>query len=438
MTLETSARWFEENKTVLAGGVSSDVRKAELPHPLYFESGSGSRIRDVDGNEYIDYVLGQGPLLLGHNPRPVLEAVHRQLDRGLIFAGQHQAEAQLARLLTQVIPCAERVRFNSTGSEAVITALRAARAYRGRNLVVKFEGQWHGWYDSLFVSTAPGPDQQGDRSSPNPVLPSRGQVANAADNLIIMPWNDLELLEELFARRGHEIAAILTEPVMCNSGSLLPRPGFLEGLRNLCDRYQSVLIFDEVITGFRLALGGAQEVFGVTPDLATYAKGIASGFTLSAVVGKAEVMDLISSGQVVHAGTYNSNPVVIAAGLATLQTLSGDREAVYSHLNRLGGRLREGLAQRLREAGIPALVGGLGPVVQVSLTDRKALYDYREWATRDDQTYQRLATALVFKGVRTTGRGSWYVSTAHTDTDVDQTLTAFEQVLEEPSAGMAF
>ena len=353
MTLETSARWFEENKTVLAGGVSSDVRKAELPHPLYFESGSGSRIRDVDGNEYIDYVLGQGPLLLGHSPGPVLEAVHRQLDRGLIFAGQHQAEAQLARLLTQVIPCAERVRFNSTGSEAVITALRAARAYRGRNLVVKFEGQWHGWYDSLFVSTAPGPDQQGNRSSPNPVLPSRGQVANAADNLIIMPWNDLELLEELFARRGHEIAAILTEPVMCNSGSLLPRPGFLEGLRNLCDRYQSVLIFDEVITGFRLALGGAQEVFGVTPDLATYAKGIASGFTLSAVVGKAEVMDLISSGQVVHAGTYNSNPVVIAAGLATLQTLSGDREAVYSQLNRLGGRLREGLAQRLREAGIP-------------------------------------------------------------------------------------
>ena len=360
MTLEKSARWFEENKKFLAGGVSSDVRKAELPHPLYFESGSGSRIRDVDGNEYIDYVLGQGPLLLGHSPRPVLEAVHRQLDRGLVFAGQHQAEAELARLLTRAIPCAERVRFNSTGSEAVITALRAARAYRGRNLVVKFEGQWHGWYDSLFVSTAPGPDQQGDRSSPNPVLPSKGQVANAADNLVIMPWNDLELLEDLFARRGSEIAAILTEPVMCNSGSLMPRPGFLEGLRSLCDRYESVLIFDEVITGFRLALGGAQEIFGVTPDLATYAKGIASGFTLSAVVGKAEVMDLISSGQVVHAGTYNSNPVVIAAGLATLQTLTGDREAVYAHLNRLGGRLRDGLAERLQRAEVPALVGGLG------------------------------------------------------------------------------
>ena len=438
MTLEKSARWFEDNKEFLAGGVSSDVRKAELPHPLYFESGSGSRIRDVDGNEYIDYVLGQGPLLLGHSPRQVLEAVHRQLDRGLVFAGQHEAEVELARLLIRAIPCAERVRFNSTGSEAVITALRAARAYRGRNLVVKFEGQWHGWYDSLFVSTAPGADQRGDRSSPDPVLPSKGQVANAADNLIIMPWNDLELLEDLFARRGSEIAAILTEPVMCNSGSLMPRPGFLEGLRSLCDRYESVLIFDEVITGFRLALGGAQEIFGVTPDLATYAKGIASGFTLSAVVGKAEFMDLISSGQVVHAGTYNSNPVVIAAGLATLQTLTGDREAVYSHLNRLGGRLREGLAERLRIAEVPALVGGLGPVVQVSLTDREALHDYREWATRDDRTYQQLVTDLVYKGIRTTGRGTWYVSTAHTDADLDQTLDAFAQVLPEPSAGMAF
>jgi len=267
---------------------------------------------------------------------------------------------------------------------------------------------------------------------------SKGQVANAADNLIIMPWNDLELLEDLFARRGSEIAAILTEPVMCNSGSLMPRPGFLEGLRSLCDRYESVLIFDEVITGFRLALGGAQEIFGVTPDLATYAKGIASGFTLSAVVGKAEVMDLISSGQVVHAGTYNSNPVVIAAGLATLQTLSGDREAVYSRLNRLGGRLRQGLEDRLRRAEVPALVGGLGPVVQVSLTERESLDDYRQWATRDDRTYQQLVTDLVYRGVRTTGRGTWYVSTAHTQADVDQTLDAFAQVLPEPSAGLAF
>ncbi len=435
MTLEKSAQWFEKNKKVLAGGVSSDVRKAELPHPLYFESGAGSRIRDVDGNEYIDYVLGQGPLLLGHNPRPVLDAVHQQLNRGLIFAGQHQAEAQLARLLTEVIPCADRVRFNSTGSEAVITALRTARAHRRRNLVVKFEGQWHGWYDSLFVSTAPGPEQQGDRKSPHAVLPSKGQVANAADNLIIMPWNDLDLLKELFARRGREIAAIVTEPVMCNSGSILPRPGFLEGLRSLCDRYETVLIFDEVITGFRLALGGAQEVFGVTPDLATYAKGIASGFTLSAVVGKAEFMDLISSGQVVHAGTYNSNPVVIAAGLATLQTLKGNRENIYSHLNRLGSHLREGLRQRLKDAGISALVGGLGPVVQVSLTDRQAINDYREWASRDSRTYHRLVTDLVFKGIRTTGRGTWYVSTAHSEEDVDETLTTFEQVLADLKKG---
>ena len=429
MALEKSAQWFEKYKTVLAGGVSSDIRKAELPHPLYFKSGSGSRIKDVDGNEYIDYILGQGPLLLGHNPDQVLEAVHKQLDQGLIFAGQHQSEAELAALITEIIPCADKVRFNSTGSEAVITGLRVARAYRGRNLVIKFEGHWHGWYDSLFISTGPSPEQAGERKHPNPVLPSKGQVRNAADNVIIMPWNDLDLLEELFARRGQEIAAILTEPMMCNSGSILPRPGFLEGLRSLCDQYETVLIFDEVITGFRLALGGAQEIFGVTPDLATYAKGIASGFTLSAVVGKSKFMDLISNGQVVHAGTYNSNPVVIAAGLATLRHLKDNREKIYSHLGQLGNRLRNGLCQQLRNAKIPALVGGLGPVVQVTLTDREVINDYRDWAGRDNQTYHRLVTDLVFKGIRTTGRGTWYISTAHSSGDVEETIKSFEQVI---------
>jgi glutamate-1-semialdehyde 2,1-aminomutase len=237
-----------------------------------------------------------------------LDTVHEQLEQGLVYAAQHEAETELAELLTDVIPCAEKVRFNTTGSEAVITALRIARAYRNRPLVVKFEGQWHGWYDSLFISTSPSLEEAGPRESPTAVLPSRGQVRNAADNVLVMPWNDLELVEDLFRRRSNEIAAVITEPMMCNSGSIAPRPGFLEGLRHLCDKYEITLIFDEVITGFRLALGGAQEVFGVTPDLATYAKGIASGFTLSAVVGKTEWMDLISCGQVVHAGTYNSNP----------------------------------------------------------------------------------------------------------------------------------
>jgi len=429
MTLKKSAQLFEKNKEVLAGGVSSDIRKAELPHPLYFESGQGSRIKDIDGNEYIDYILGQGPLLLGHNPRQVIDAVHEQLEKGLIFAGQHQAEVELAQLMTTVIPCADRIRFNSTGSEAVITALRVARAYRDRNLVVKFEGQWHGWYDSLFISTAPDLKKAGNRKNPIPSLPSKGQVANAADNLIIMPWNDLDVLKELFEQRGDEIAAILTEPVMCNAGTILPKPGFLEGLRQLCDQYQTALIFDEVITGFRLSLGGAQEHYQVTPDIATYAKGIASGFTLSAVAGKAHFMDLISSGQVVHAGTYNSNPIVIAAGLATLKFLRAEEDKIYGHLNTLGSRLRNGLTQLLQDAEIPSIVSGLGPVVQVSLTDQDVIIDYRDWANRDNATYQKLVTDLVFKGVRTTGRGSWYVSYAHTAEDIDITLNTFKEVL---------
>ncbi|MBM3801010.1 MAG: aspartate aminotransferase family protein [Acidimicrobiia bacterium] len=429
MALTKSVEWLKRSQQVLAGGVSSDVRRAELPHPLFFQSGKGSRIVDVDGNEYIDYVLGQGPLLLGHSPRPVVEAVHEQLEKGLVYAAQHEAETELAELLVQAIPCAEKVRFNSTGSEAVVSALRVARARHNRKLVVKFEGQWHGWYDSLFVSTAPTLDQAGAYDHPNPVMPSRGQVQNAAENLLVMPWNDLDVMEKLFRQRGIEIAAVLTEPMMCNAGSIAPLPGFLEGLRKLCSEHGAALIFDEVITGFRLGLGGAQEAFGVTPDMATYAKGIASGFTLSAVVGKAEWMDLISEGKVVHAGTYNSNPVVIAAGLATVRYLKENQDTVYPQLYRLGELLREGLRQRFVKAGIPALLGGQGPVVQASLTDAATLRNYRDWVRRDVATYSKLVTRLVDAGVRTITRGTWYLSSAHTEEDVAITLREVEAIL---------
>ena len=429
MQFNNSAQLFERSRQVLAGGVSSDVRKAELPHPLFYASGKGSRLWDVDGNEFIDYTLGQGPLLLGHQPETVLAAVSEQLHRGLIYAAQHQPELELAELLTQVIPCAERVRFNSTGSEAVITALRVARAYRNRTKVVKFEGQWHGWYDSVFVSTGPPLEKSGPAHAPTPVLTSRGQVPNAADNLIILPWNDLELLQNLFASRGHEIAAVITEPVMCNSGSIMPQPGFLHGLRDLCTKHETALIFDEVITGFRLALGGAQELFGITPDLATFAKGIASGFTLSAVVGKAEFMDLISTGQVAHAGTYNSNPVAIAAGLATVEYLSKNRGTVYPHLNKIGEQLRVGIASRLQSAGIASIVGGIGPVAQVSFTSRTEFQNYRDWADRDVLGYQQLVAKLVNLGIRTIPRGTWYVSSAHSEADIDQTLAQFTVAL---------
>jgi len=431
MALTRSAEWLERSQKVMAGGVSSDVRRSELPHPLFFRSGKGSHLYDVDGNEYIDYVLGQGPLLLGHSPRPVLDAVHKQLEEGLVYAAQHEAETELAELLTEVLPCAQKVRFNSTGSEAVVTALRIARAYRNRPLVVKFEGQWHGWYDSLFISTSPSLEQAGPPELPTAVLPSQGQVRNAAENVIVMPWNNLALLEDLFRHRGNEIAAVITEPMMCNSGSIAPLPGFLEGLRHLCDRYEITLIFDEVITGFRLALGGAQEAFGVVPDLATYAKGIASGFTLSAVVGKAEWMDLISCGKVVHAGTYNSNPVVIAAGLATVRHLKEKRATIYPRLYQLSDHLRDGLRNSFKKAGLLALIGGLGPVVQVSLTQATMLRDYRDWIRRDTVNYQQLVARLVPLGVRTITRGTWYLSAAHTEEDVQSTVEKVDSALKQ-------
>ncbi|MSP13367.1 MAG: aminotransferase class III-fold pyridoxal phosphate-dependent enzyme [Chloroflexi bacterium] len=427
--MNASRSWYERASRVVAGGVSSDVRRSEKPFPLFFERGEGPYIFDVDGNRYIDYVLGQGPLLLGHSPRQVIEAVHAQLDKGLIFAAQHPQEVELAELICQVVPSAERVRFNSTGSEAVVSALRIARGARNRRLVIKFEGQWHGWYDSLFVSTSPPLDKAGPREAPIPYMQSRGQVANAVENLIVLPWNDLSLVEQVFAGRGDEIAAVLTEPIMINAGAIMPQPGFLEGLRRLCDQYGALLIFDEVITGFRVALGGAQAYFGVTPDLTTLAKGIAAGFTLSAVVGKAEFMDLVSRGEVAHAGTYNSNPVVIAAGLAAVKCLAADNGKIYHHLFAMGEMLSNGFRTILRQAGVPAIVNNIGPVVQVCLTDLPAMRDYRDYARRDVARYDRLVTELVYRGVRTISRGTWYISAAHTAEEINRTLEAFAEAL---------
>lgn len=429
MSLNNSRSWYERAGYVLAGGVSSDVRRAEKPFPLFFERGEGPYIFDVDGNRYIDYVLGQGPLLLGHSPRPVIEAVRAQLDKGLIFAAQHPQEVELAEALCRIIPSAERVRFNSTGSEAVVSALRIARGARNRRLVIKFEGQWHGWYDSLFVSTAPPLDKAGPREAPIPYIQSRGQARNVTENLIILPWNDLHLVEQVFARQGDDIAAILTEPIMINAGAIMPQPGFLEGLRRLCDRYGALLIFDEVITGFRVALGGAQAYFGVTPDLTTLAKGIAAGFTLSAVVGKAEYMDLVSRGEIAHAGTYNSNPVVIAAGLAAVKTLAEGNGRIYQHLFNMGEMLSKGFREILKEAGVPAIVNNIGPVVQVCLTDLPTIRDYRDYARRDTARYDRLVTEMVYRGVRTISRGTWYISAAHTVEEINRTLETFAEAL---------
>lgn len=426
---QRSQQLFERAQRSLAGGAGSGVRLAEQPGPLYFERGDGARLYDADGNVYIDYVLAQGPLLLGHNPPEVLDAARAQLDSLIISAGMHRTEIELSERLQRMVPCCELVRYNGSGSEAVLMALRLARAHTGRAKFIKFEGHYHGWTDPVIISYWPDLDAAGPRESPRPVPGTSGMAPSVLDEVIVLPWNDLGLVELALAQHGQDIAALIMEPIMFNTGGCRPRPGYLEGVRELCTRYGVVLIFDEVISGFRVALGGAQELFGVTPDLATFAKGIAAGFPLSAVMGKREIMGLITSGKVLHGGTYNTHPVVMAAANATVTYLERERAYVYSHLQAMGERLGAGFAAICERSGVPALVSQVGPVVQLSFTKRKAFFDYRDTLDRDADMFKRFQGALAERGVRATSRGTFYISTAHSEADIEETLDCAEAAL---------
>jgi glutamate-1-semialdehyde 2,1-aminomutase len=415
---------------VIPGGVSSNIRARWKPFPLFYSHGKGSRIWDADGNEYVDYVLGRGPLLLGHSPGPVIEAVKAQLDRGLMYAGQHELEIEVAETISRLVPCAERVRFSNSGSEAVHMALRLARAATGRVKHVRFEGHYHGWFDSVFYSYAPRLEDAGPREAPRPVPVSKGQPPSDAENVIVLPWNDLGLVEKVLAERGREIAALITEPVMCNTGGILPRPGFLEGLRALCTRHGVVLIFDEVITGFRLSPGGAQKRFGVTPDLATFAKAVAGGFCVSVLAGKAALMDEIAALATVHAGTYNSNPPCMAACKAALGMLEAEDGAAYRRIFARGEALMQGIRALGEKAGKPLSVRGLPPCLHVSFGDPEPPVDYRTYLRRDAAAHDRFWEALQERGVRIVPEGTWFVSAAHTEEDVARTLEAVEQALK--------
>lgn len=328
---------YERACASLAGGVSSGLRRAQRPHPLYFDHGAGSRLWDVDGNEYVDYTLAWGPLILGHAHPAINEAVATQLSRGHTFGAQHDFEYRVSELLQQIIPCAERICYANSGTEIVQVALRLARAATGRPLFLKFEGHYHGWDDSVLVSYHPPlPAIESYGNQPIPV----GEGQRPHKDAIIAQWNDPDSVTSAFSRYGDQISCILCEPMLCNSGCIEPQEGFLSFLRDITLRYRSLLVFDEVITGFRLKLGGAQEHYGVTPDLATFAKAIAGGLPLSALAGTEQVMQPIAAGKVVHAGTLNGNPLALAAADATLRTLAADEGAVYRRMWALGDRLR--------------------------------------------------------------------------------------------------
>jgi glutamate-1-semialdehyde 2,1-aminomutase len=418
---------LEKARQSLAGGVSSPFR-AKFPVPLYLSGGRGARLTDVDGNEYIDYALAWGPMILGYAHPAVVDAVRRAAEGPHCFGQQHELEITVAEKICAAVPCAERVAFTSSGSEAVQLALRLARAFTGRSPIVKFEGHYHGWMDSMLWSYHPRREQVGA------VTGSAGQVANAADNLIIAPWNQLDILEAIFQARGPEIAAVIMEPVLCNSGSLLPAPGYLEAVRNLCRRHGALLIFDEVITGFRMTLGGAQSFYGVTPDIATFGKAVGGGLPLSVIAGRGEILDRMFTGGVAFGGTFNGNPLSLAAANATLTELARDKGALLAQANRLGRDLMDGLREAAGKHGLPLQLTGFGAAFSLHFTTRTELRNYRDTLDDDAVLLQRVLAAALAEGVHLIPDGRLYVSAAHTPADIAETVAAFDRTFSAVAA----
>ena len=425
-----SAILLERAKKVLASGVSSEFRKYNHPHALFYTHGKGSKIYDVDGNEYLDFTLSQGPLILGHSHPEVLKAVKQYSEDGQLFAGQHIREIELAEKINQLIPSAELMRFCLDGSEAVQTAFRVARAKTGRKKFLRFEGHYHGWMDNVCwgIST-PSEEALGSRENPNVFPWTEGLPEGVENEFIVLPWNDLELVRKTVSERFEEIAAIITEPVMCNNGCIEPVPGFLEGLREICTARGIALIFDEVITGFRLSPGGAQQHFGVTPDLSIFAKAIASGYAISAIVGKREWMQLIENARVIHAGTMNAGNPTVAAALATITVL--ETEKPHERMFMLGKRLMEGLKKAAKETGHKLLVEGPGPMFATSFSGLDKSVDYRSTLSADKAKLGKFISGMHEAGIRVIGRGLWYISAVHTEEEIDQAIATARQVLTE-------
>lgn len=418
-------------RRVLTRGVGSAMREAQRPTPIAIREASGSTLVDEDGNTYVDYVLGLGPILLGHRPPEVIAAVKEQLSRGILFGAQHRGEVELAERLVRLVPSAELVALSNTGSEAVQAALRFARAATGRRLIVKFDGHYHGWLDPIHVS-GPALAPSSETAGPMHTVPG---LAPPPD-VLSCRWNDLEAISRVVDEHEGEIAAIVMEPVPCNFGAYEPVEGYLQGVRELCDRRGIVLVFDEVITGFRLGLGGAQARYGVEPHLTVQAKAIASGFPLSAVVGAGEVMSVADSGGPVrHIGTYNGNAISVAAANATLASLEDGGDELYARLESRASRLAVGLRAAGARAGAPLVVNQVGAVIHLLWGPRQPVRSHEDAYASDAAAVAETAANLLGCGVFALERGLWFVSAAHSEEDVERTVAAAEPAIAAVQAG---
>ena len=423
-------QWLRRAREVFPGGV---LGSHKMPEDLQFiaSHGKGSRLFDLDGREYIDYVLGSGPLILGHAHPEVVAAVQAQAARGTTFYAVTQPALLLAEKIQKAVPCAERVRFTGSGSEATFFALRLARAFTGRDKVLKFEGGYHGYHDYAILSTS----SYEPSASHQAVADSAGIPAAVVQQVLVAPYNDLAATAAIIEANRASLAAVILEPLQ---RFLTPEPGFLQGLRDLTRRFGILLAFDEVVTGFRLAYGGAQEYYGVVPDIAAYGKTISGGSSLAAIAGRRDILDLADPGRkargesfVHQSGTFNGNPLATAAGHATLSVL--EREGTYARLYDIGRRLRDGLAQRVAAHGVRAHVLGDGPMFHVHFTERRPS-NFRQTLGEDKAAAGTFAREMIRQGIFMNPGVRCYISLVHTDQDVAETLAAADRALAAVAA----
>ena len=439
LKIKKSMQLFSDALKVMPGGVSSNARLWQdayfcpiyTPCTIFAKRAYGSRIWDVDGNRYIDFRLGFGPIILGHGNPEVTRRVHTATKTGTVFALDNELELKVSKQIIDMVPCAEMVRFSVTGTEATMHAIRLARAYTGKEVVLKFEGHYHGGHDYLLWSTSPPYDTK-DR----PYRQSLGIPAAIRKLVMVETWNNFEAIERTVKKYHKRIAAIITEPIMGNAAAIMPKPGYLKHLKELCDRYDIVLIFDEVKTGFRVSRGGAQEFFGVTPHIATFAKSISNGYPISAIAGQREIMELFGPGKrkVTQGGTFASNPLSLTAANATLDILR-NRE-VYEHINVYGKRLMRGIGRILDGNNVDNVVQGHPSMFQyIATNNRDVIYNYRELKSNYHAgLYGKVQYWLMTKGVLVDedNQECFYTCLAHSkEKTLTPTLDAFEASVQK-------
>jgi glutamate-1-semialdehyde 2,1-aminomutase len=422
---ERSIANYSEAVKVIPGGVNSPVRafKSVKMNPVFVERGFGSKLVDVDGNEYIDYIGSWGPLILGHAHPKVVQAIKETAEKGTSFGVPTELETKMAKLVSERMPSVEIVRMVNSGTEATMSALRLARAYTGRNKILKFEGSYHGHSDSLLIKAGSGVATLGLPDSP-------GVPENTAQHTLTVPYNDLESVKLVFERFGEDMAAVIVEPVAGNMGVVPPEPGFLEGLRELTEQYGTVLIFDEVMTGFRVGYHSAQGRYGVMPDLTTMGKVIGGGLPVGAYGGKREIMEKIAPvGPVYQAGTLSGNPLAMAAGYATLTEMTPE---AYEELERKGQKLEEGLRKNAEEAGIPFHINRVGSMLCFFFTGERVV-SYTQAKMADTDRFAEYFRYMLEEGVLIPPSQfeGMFLSTAHTDEDLEHTIEANRKALQK-------